>query len=132
MVPTDAPLHRSDRTADDRRGREPTAAPASTGATDAPFTYSEDVHLRNYDDRAYRFTLVASDGNEACFRREYRLAPGEFRSECNLLDPAMYDVRVELDTGPADAATCAVGTGPAHTVCIEVGNNVVAVSEGTD
>ena len=78
-----------------------------------------DLSLRNYDRRPDTVELVASDDDGVAAERR-------------LLPPGTYDVTARLRLGKRDTATCRVGDDPADTIRVEVGNHVVAVSEGVD
>lgn len=97
--------------------------------TAAPRT---DLQIRNYDDRSYTVDVVVEDDDGVALERSYRLAPGEFRAERGTLSPGTYKVTASASVvlDKCDAATCEVGDDPADTVCVEVGNHVVTVSEG--
>jgi hypothetical protein len=97
-----------------------------------------DCQLHNYDDRPYTVVLVARDDDGVAFERRYDLEPGESRAERGTISPGEYDVCAtviadECDAAPVDkrdSVTCHVGTDPAETVRVELGNHVVTVSEG--
>ena len=91
-----------------------------------------DLSLRNYDRRPDTVELVASDDDGVAAERECCLDPGELFAERRLLPPGTYDVTARLRLGKRDTATCRVGDDPADTIRVEVGNHVVAVSEGVD
>lgn len=110
----------------------PRQVAARRGLDDGRAVATEDLHLRNYDaDRAYAPTLVVTtpDGEEV-LRRTYHLPPGRSRSERDRLPPGEYVVRGRLDGRHADRARCRVDDDPDATVLVELGNGVVAVSEG--
>jgi hypothetical protein len=117
----------------------PLAHPTDTGATHAgsllearTATPRTDLQIRNYDDRSYEVTLVARDDDGVAFEREYHLAPGELRAERAVIEPGEYNVTAtaSLTLDKRDAAVCRVGADPADTVCVEIGNHIVNVSEG--
>jgi hypothetical protein len=91
-----------------------------------------DLQLRNYDDHAYAVKVVVReepDGSIA-LERTYDLGPGECRAERDVLPRGCYEVTAGSASGKRDGATCRVGEAPAETVHVEVGNHVVAVSNG--
>jgi len=89
-----------------------------------------DLQLRNYDETAYAVDVVVRDDDGVALERSYDLGPGECRAERGVLDPGTYEVVATTASGKRDAATCRVDRDPGATPSVEVGNHVVAVSDG--
>jgi hypothetical protein len=95
-------------------------------------TRSEDVHIRNYDaQQEHGITIeVRTPENDVVLTKQYHLQPGETRSELDLLPNGEYELRVALDDGTVDALQCRIGDSADQTAVVELGNGVVAVTEG--
>jgi hypothetical protein len=93
---------------------------------------TEQFHLRSHDHRwSYDVdvTVRRVDGTRV-FERRYYLQPGEVISERDVLPSGEYRLSVTLDNDRSGERRCRVGSSPAHTAVIEVGNGVLSVTEG--
>jgi hypothetical protein len=95
---------------------------------------SEDIYVRNYDSsRGYRLTVsVNSERGTTVFRERFYLRPGQVESLGGVLRAGSYRVAVTLDTDSEDEMDCRVGTAPAETIHVEIGNGIVTLTEGLD
>lgn len=112
--------------------RESPIGAADTSPEPEPTATSGAIHVRNYDvEWSYDVSIEITDGaGTRVFTERYYLLPGQARSEFDVVDPAEYDVRVELDNQRVETARCRIGTAPDHTVLVEVGNGTVSLNEG--
>lgn len=117
------PTYTTDETGTDRVDEE-----GLTVATAGPD--SEDLHVRNFDiERGYVLRVEVRD-DETVLTREYRLGPGEQRSETDRLAPGTYTVVASLDGGRRRVARCTIDDRPSSAALIEVGNGTVSVTDG--
>ena len=90
----------------------------------------EDLHVRNFDiERRYTLRIEVRN-DETVLQREYRLGPGERRSETDRLPPGTYTVVASLDGGRRRVARCTIDDRPSNAALIEVGNGTVSVTDG--
>lgn len=117
------PTYATDETGDERvdDGSSPVTTAGPRG---------EDLHVRNFDvERRYTLRIEVRD-DETVLEREYRLGPGERRSETDRLAPGTYTVVASLDGDRRRVARCTIDDRPSNAALIEVGNGTVSVTDG--
>jgi hypothetical protein len=105
----------------------------STDVDHAPLARRDEaLVVRNYDGRrSHRVTVRFLDADdEIALERSYRLAPGDVVSISSRLDRGVYRVEARIEDDESVGVECLVGSGPAETALVEVGNGLVSVSEG--
>jgi hypothetical protein len=123
MSPQSLPPRDADRNTIDPAGQQ--AGRADARRDDA-------LVVRNYDGRtSHEVTVRFIDANdEVALERHYTLSPGDVVSVATLVERGVYGVEAHVDDGEFVGTECLVGSGPAETALVEVGNGLVSVSEG--
>lgn len=98
------------------------------------FVTDDALVLRNYDgSETYTLTVAFRDAeDELAFERTYTLGPNETVRTQTRLRRAVYEVTVRLGGTSATSIECLIGSGPAETAVVEVGNGVCSVVEGAE
>ncbi|MFB6149776.1 MAG: hypothetical protein ABEJ48_08935 [Halobacteriales archaeon] len=116
------PEHRADRAGhDDHRS-------VGSGTQNT----SEEILIRSYDHRwAYDLEIEAIDQTDRSrFRKRYYLQPGQIEGERDVLPAGEYELRITLDNTHHKTVDCRIGSSPADTVVIEIGNGTMSITQG--
>ena len=90
----------------------------------------EDVRIRNYDPRPHQLSLRVTGPDGPALDETYELTPEVTVSLLDELDEGHYEVEAVMDETSTATASCEVAADPAGTILVEMGNGVVAVSNG--
>lgn len=95
-------------------------------------TRSEDLHVRSYAHQVgYDIAIEVVDGDgSVAFREQYYLQPGATKSEVDAVIDGEYEVRAVLDGDRETTRRCRIGSDPAETAVVEVGNGILSLTEG--